>query len=305
MTTRTSAFGSGMRPAVEPRRQVAHVCHARGHDDGAAHARSRHRRRVARSLPRRAARRPGIALQPRPSAGLRVHAGQQVARVHARRQASGASTCHRAARRRFRSPPTSSSSSGRSSSSRVASTTRRSRSQQIRDARPSPDGKRLAFTALDRLWVMDLPSGKPRRLTRSDVRRVRPAWSPDGRHIAYVTVVRQAAATSIALRSDGTGAAGDSSPGRRLLPEARVHARRHEARHDPRPRQARIEDQRGAARSSCGCRRPVGRRHPSRPVNGGARPALRRREATASTCSTAARSCRCASTAPTSSSTSA
>ncbi len=31
---------------------------------------------------------------------------------------------------------------------------------QIRGARPSPDGRRLAFTALDRLWIADLPEGR-------------------------------------------------------------------------------------------------------------------------------------------------
>src|SRR5688572_27548262 len=31
---------------------------------------------------------------------------------------------------------------------------------QIRGARPSPDGRRVAFTALDRLWIADLPQGK-------------------------------------------------------------------------------------------------------------------------------------------------
>jgi hypothetical protein len=30
--------------------------------------------------------------------------------------------------------------------------------RQIRGARPSPNGKRLVFSALDRLWTMDLPS---------------------------------------------------------------------------------------------------------------------------------------------------
>ncbi|MBA3949918.1 MAG: PD40 domain-containing protein, partial [Acidobacteria bacterium] len=30
---------------------------------------------------------------------------------------------------------------------------------QIRGARPSPDGKRIVFTALDRLWIADLPHG--------------------------------------------------------------------------------------------------------------------------------------------------
>jgi len=60
---------------------------------------------------------------------------------------------------------------------------------QIRGARPSPDGKRLAFTALDKLWVMDLPSGAPRRLTRSahETGEHSPVWSPDGRSIAYIT----------------------------------------------------------------------------------------------------------------------
>jgi Tol biopolymer transport system component len=59
--------------------------------------------------------------------------------------------------------------------------------RQIRSARPSPDGKRLAFTALDRLWVMDLPDGAPRRLTAANIGEHSPVWSPDGRYIAYVT----------------------------------------------------------------------------------------------------------------------
>ena len=34
------------------------------------------------------------------------------------------------------------------------------RVSQIRGARPSPDGKRIVFTALDRLWIADLPQGR-------------------------------------------------------------------------------------------------------------------------------------------------
>src|SRR6267378_2568260 len=59
--------------------------------------------------------------------------------------------------------------------------------RQIRNASPSPDGKRLVFSALDRLYVMDLPSGTPRRLTGDSVKEQVPAWSPDGQWLAYVT----------------------------------------------------------------------------------------------------------------------
>ncbi len=59
--------------------------------------------------------------------------------------------------------------------------------RQIRDAVPSPDGSQLAFTALDRLYVMDWPDGEPRRLTDSTDVEAMPAWSPDGDTLAYVT----------------------------------------------------------------------------------------------------------------------
>ena len=59
--------------------------------------------------------------------------------------------------------------------------------QQIRDAVPSPDGKKLAFTALNRLYVMDYPNGTPKRLTNNDFTEAQPAWSPDGNSLAFVT----------------------------------------------------------------------------------------------------------------------
>ncbi len=61
--------------------------------------------------------------------------------------------------------------------------------QQIRDGVPSPEGERLAFTALNRLYVMDLPSGEPQRLADlgEDVHVHSPTWSPDGAHVAFVT----------------------------------------------------------------------------------------------------------------------
>jgi len=51
----------------------------------------------------------------------------------------------------------------------------------------SPDGKRVAFTAFSKLYIMDLPSGTPRRLTNNGDGEFMPTWSPDGKTIAYVT----------------------------------------------------------------------------------------------------------------------
>jgi len=59
--------------------------------------------------------------------------------------------------------------------------------RQIRDAVPSPDGARIAFSALDRLYIVELPDGQPRRLTNDETGEFHPTWSPDGRAIAYVT----------------------------------------------------------------------------------------------------------------------
>lgn len=76
--------------------------------------------------------------------------------------------------------------------------------RQIRNATPSPDGRRLAFSALDRLYVMDLPSGTPRRLTGDTVKEQVPAWSPDGQWLAYVTWTDQGG-TLNKIRADGRG----------------------------------------------------------------------------------------------------
>ncbi len=58
---------------------------------------------------------------------------------------------------------------------------------QIRDGVPSPDGKKLAFTVLNRLYVMDVPNGTPRRLTNFDFTEAQPTWSPDGSSIVFTT----------------------------------------------------------------------------------------------------------------------
>lgn len=59
--------------------------------------------------------------------------------------------------------------------------------KQIRDAVPSPDGRRLAFVALDHLYIMDYPNGTPRRLTTSTLGEFQPSWSADGQWVVYAT----------------------------------------------------------------------------------------------------------------------
>ena len=60
-------------------------------------------------------------------------------------------------------------------------------SHQVRDVATSPDGKQLAFTSLDRVYVMDLPNGKPARVTGNEIGEYGPTWAPDSKSLAYVT----------------------------------------------------------------------------------------------------------------------
>ncbi|MCZ6916323.1 MAG: amidohydrolase family protein [Gemmatimonadetes bacterium] len=77
--------------------------------------------------------------------------------------------------------------------------------RQIRDAVPSPNGGRLAFVAMDDLYVMDYPDGTPRRLTESDMVEAQPAWSPDGEWIAYATWSTEDGGHLHRVRANGRG----------------------------------------------------------------------------------------------------
>ena len=77
--------------------------------------------------------------------------------------------------------------------------------REIRDLVPSPDGERVAFTALNRLYVMERPEGEPRRLTDQDHTEAQPTWSPDGTWIGYVTWSEEEGGHLWRVRADGDG----------------------------------------------------------------------------------------------------
>ena len=74
----------------------------------------------------------------------------------------------------------------------------------------SPDGTRLLVSKTDQqagqadLWVIDLASGKPTRLTNDRFQKVNPLWSPDGKHIYYASF-RNGDFPVYRRASDGTG----------------------------------------------------------------------------------------------------
>ena len=80
----------------------------------------------------------------------------------------------------------------------------------IESAYLSPDGKSVAV-GLQRdgrrdIWVKRLPDGPFSRITFGDTSSVRPAWSPDGRDVMYITDRAGGGAGSAYIhRADGTG----------------------------------------------------------------------------------------------------
>jgi len=51
----------------------------------------------------------------------------------------------------------------------------------------SPDGKHVAFVALNQLYLLDVGKSTPKALTHDSFYKQGPAWSPDGRWLAYVS----------------------------------------------------------------------------------------------------------------------
>lgn len=79
--------------------------------------------------------------------------------------------------------------------------------RMTRFARVSPEGDRVVFESLGRLWIKDLPDGQARPLTREgDQRReLFPDWSADGRTIVFVTWDDQDLGSIRTIRANGRG----------------------------------------------------------------------------------------------------
>lgn len=56
---------------------------------------------------------------------------------------------------------------------------------QIRNPVVSPDGKQVAFTALNRLYTMNLVNGTPKRVSTYEFTEAQPAWSADGSQLVW------------------------------------------------------------------------------------------------------------------------
>jgi len=98
------------------------------------------------------------------------------------------------------------------------------RARLVQSPSPSPDGTRLAFSVLTKIYTMDAGFGvateegqgrggmngsqgpRPVRLTSGDAWEFKPAWSPDGEWIAYVTWSMNDGGHIWKTRADGTGA---------------------------------------------------------------------------------------------------
>ena len=76
--------------------------------------------------------------------------------------------------------------------------------RQIRDAAPSPDVTRLAFTALEKLYITTLAGGTPRRVTNAhNTVEHSPAWSPDGRTLVFATWTDERGGDLFRVNADG------------------------------------------------------------------------------------------------------
>jgi imidazolonepropionase-like amidohydrolase/Tol biopolymer transport system component len=80
--------------------------------------------------------------------------------------------------------------------------------KQVRDVVPSPDGSKLAFVSLDRLYLMDMPNATqaepaPRRVTNLEIGEFQPTWSPDGQWLVFTSWSQADGGHLYRVRADG------------------------------------------------------------------------------------------------------
>ncbi len=77
--------------------------------------------------------------------------------------------------------------------------------KMLRGVATSPDGSRVAYSALGHIYVKALPGGEPKRLTAADRFESHPSWSRDGKSIVYTTWTDAEHGRVHVVNADGSG----------------------------------------------------------------------------------------------------
>ena len=93
--------------------------------------------------------------------------------------------------------------------------------KMLRMAQVSPDGEKVVFEALGKIWIRDINGGKHKRLTRldDDINELFPQWSRDGKDIVFTTWNDQQQGTvSVVSARGGKAKVLTSEPGKYVEP---------------------------------------------------------------------------------------
>lgn len=83
----------------------------------------------------------------------------------------------------------------------------------------APDGSQVVFESLGKLYVKDMASGKPRRLTKGEGRELWPSWSRDGKQLVFVEWTDAGAGlVKTVSATGGTAKAVTTRPGHYAVP---------------------------------------------------------------------------------------